>query len=104
MDPDVLRYAQKHQYGLPGSCVHWFETYLTHNRNDLNLLSTEVYLCFLYRHNSKISVEGLIWLQVDDSTGTETKKLTHCETRKLNKISEKNLNQSHALTKKMQNA
>ena len=54
-------------YGLPESGVTWFETYIGHHHDHPQMKSAETDPCFLYRRDENGDLQGLVYLQVDDS-------------------------------------
>lgn len=71
-DEDILWKVERPLYGLPESGMLWFETYIGHHHNILNMESTETDPCLLFRRNEDGDLEGIICLQVDDSIGGGT--------------------------------
>lgn len=70
-------------YGLPESPLNWFSTILSHYKSALNVKSTAHDQCILVRKvdSPTVAVDGVVTLQVDDSTNFGTEKF-HAEEKR----------------------
>eukprot|EP00171_Calliarthron_tuberculosum_P004994 IDg4994t1 len=61
-------------YGLPESPLNWYTTYTAHYKNQLELKSMPHDPCMLMKYSETAPCEGIVMLQVDDSTTFGTKE------------------------------